>query len=257
EKAFGEAGNTVLVEECLIGQEVSFLVFTDGETIVPMPSSQDHKAVFDGDKGPNTGGMGAYSPAPILTGEIRSRIMKEVIEPAVAGMSSEGFPYRGILYAGIMLTEKGPKVLEFNARFGDPETQPLLMRLETDLVDILGGIADGTLGKVLVRWRPESVVCVVLAAGGYPGSYEKGHKIKGIEEAEEDDQVVVFQAGTAEEDGELVTAGGRVLGVTALGGNLGAAREQAYAAVKKISFEGMQFRNDIAQKGLGLEKDLK
>lgn len=252
ERAFGEAGNTVVVEEYLSGQEVSFLVFTDGKTIVPMPSSQDHKRAYDGDEGPNTGGMGVYSPVPVLKEEMRARIMKEVIEPAVSGMSSEGMPYRGILYAGIMLTEKGPMVLEFNARFGDPETQVLLMRLETDLVDIFCGIADGTLGDFPVRWREESVVCVVLASGGYPGLYEKGRKITGIEEAEEDDHVVVFHSGTAEEQGALVTSGGRVLGVTALGGDLAGARERVYHAVNKIKFEGKRFRNDIGEKGLKL-----
>ncbi|HEY5648945.1 MAG TPA: phosphoribosylamine--glycine ligase [Nitrospiria bacterium] len=255
EKVFGDAGETVLIEERLTGQEVSLLAFTDGETIVPLPVAQDHKAVFDGDRGPNTGGMGAYSPAPVLNEELRKKIMKEVIERAVAGMSADGTPYRGVLYAGLMLTPKGPRVLEFNARFGDPETQPLMMRLESDLVEVFEGIADGTLGKRTVRWRPESAVCVVMASGGYPGSYEKGIPVTGIRKAERDESVVVFHAGTARENGRLVTGGGRVLGVTALGPDIATARERAYKAAGKIKFDGAHYRKDIGQKALSTGRE--
>ncbi len=249
EKIFGSAGDKVVVEDCLTGEEASYLVITDGERFIPLATAQDHKAVFDGDKGPNTGGMGAYSPAPILSREMEKEVQEKVIKPILRGMASEGTPFRGILYAGLMITSKGPKVLEFNVRFGDPEAQAILRRLESDLFEVCMSAIEGKLVDSL-KWIPETSICVVLASKGYPGKYEKGKEISGIEEAEKLDSVVVFHAGTAIKNGKLVTNGGRVLNVTALGKDIVEARENVYKAVEKIHFDGMHFRNDIGLKAL-------
>ncbi len=249
-KAFGDAGNRVIVEECLKGEEASFMAFSDGETVVHMASSQDHKRVFDNDKGPNTGGMGAYSPAPVVTPELADRIMKEVMLPTVRGMKQEGKPYKGVLYAGLMIGEAGPKVLEFNVRFGDPEAQPILMRLDSDLVDIMLAVSEGALTPDMVRWKPQASVCVVAAAKGYPGSYEKGIPITGLDEAARQENTFVFHAGTADRGGQVVTNGGRVLGVTALGHDVAEAITRAYHAMGKIRFEGMHYRKDIGARAL-------
>ena len=249
-KAFGESGNRVIIEECLVGEEASFMAFSDGTTVVPMASSQDHKRVFDGDKGPNTGGMGAYSPAPVVTPELEERIMREIMLPTVRGMKQEGKPYKGVLYAGIMVTEDGPKVLEFNVRFGDPEAQPLLMRLDGDIVEIMMAVAEGNLRPDMVGWKPEAAVCVVGAAKGYPGSYEKGTPISGLEEANSVPGVVVFHAGTADKEDKVVTNGGRVLGVTAIGRDVAEAIKHAYEGMGKIHFDGMHYRKDIGARAL-------
>ena len=249
EKVFGDAGNRVVVEDCLFGEEASYLVVTDGENFIPLATAQDHKAVFDGDKGPNTGGMGAYSPAPVLSEEMEKEVQERVIKPILRGMKEEGHPFKGILYAGLMITEEGPKVLEFNVRFGDPEAQVILRRLKTDLVDVCQSVIEGNLIDSL-EWIPETAICVVLASKGYPGKYEKGKVIIGIEEAEKIDNVVVFHAGTAIKDGKLVTNGGRVLNVTALGKDIVEARENVYKAIEKIHFDGMHYRKDIGLKAL-------
>lgn len=251
-KAFGAAGNRLIAEDRLIGEEASFLAFTDGETVVPMASSQDHKAVFDNDQGPNTGGMGAYSPAPVVTAALHDRIMNEVMIPTVRAMKKIGRLYRGVLYAGIMVTADGPMTLEFNARFGDPETQPLLFRMKSDVVPFLIACAraDGSLSKMKIEWYDETAVCVVMAAGGYPGSYEKGKPISGIDEANWLDKTYVFHAGTKLVDGKVVTNGGRVLGVTARGKDTAAAIAAAYQAVKRISWDGAFCRSDIGKKAL-------
>ncbi|MBM4040716.1 MAG: phosphoribosylamine--glycine ligase [Planctomycetes bacterium] len=250
ERVFGDAGNRVVVEECLFGEEASILALTDGRTIVPLPSSQDHKRVNDGDKGPNTGGMGAYSPAPVITPEQGARIEREIIIPIVHAMNAEERRYKGVVYAGVMMTDDGPRVLEFNVRFGDPETQPILARLKGDLVPVLKAIAEGNLQKADLAWDPRPAVCVVMASGGYPGHYEKGKVIAGIDAAAALGDVVVFHAGTALKDGKVVTAGGRVLGVTALGADIRAAIARAYDAVKLIRFEGAHYRTDIGARAL-------
>ncbi|GAB4240956.1 MAG: phosphoribosylamine--glycine ligase [Acidobacteriota bacterium] len=250
ERRFGAAGDRVVVEEFLEGEEASFMVFTDGRRILPMVPSQDHKPVFDADQGPNTGGMGAYSMDSLLEPALRERILREIIEPTVLGMADRGTPFQGILYAGLMLTAEGPKVLEYNVRFGDPEAQAVLPRLDSDLGEILAAVAEGNLAGVEPRWKPGAAVCVVLASRGYPGAYQTGREITGIEAAEADPQTVVFHAGTRREDGRLVTAGGRVLGVTSWDGDLPAAIRRAYAGVEKIHFEGAHFRRDIGAKGL-------
>lgn len=252
DRAFGAAGDKIVVEERLVGQEVSVLAFTDGRTVVPLLAAQDHKQVFDGDKGPNTGGMGAYCPAPIYTFELAQTVVPKILEATVLAMESEGCPYRGILYAGLMITEKGPKVLEFNVRFGDPEAQPLLAMLDTDLVDIAEAVIDGRLSELEIRWKPGAAVCVVAAAGGYPGSYAKGEPIEGLDTAADDDaDVIVFHAGTKLEGDRVVTAGGRVLGVTAVADDIPSAISKAYEAVGKISFKDMYYRTDIGQKAIG------
>ena len=247
EKAFGNAGDQVVVEEFLTGQEVSLLAFTDGKTVLPLDSAQDHKAAFDGDKGPNTGGMGAYSPALIFTEELKQQVIDEIMIPTVRAMAKEGRYYRGILYAGLMLTESGPKVLEFNARFGDPETQPIMMRIKNDIVPIFEACIDGTLAKQSLQWRQEPTVCVVMAAKGYPSSYEKGKEISGLN-SDENRQAVVFHAGTKLENGKVLTNGGRVLGVTALGSDINQAIKNAYSAVDKIKWDGVHYRKDIGNK---------
>jgi len=249
--AFGDAGSRVVVEEFLVGEEASFLAITDGKFVIPLASAQDHKAIFDGDQGPNTGGMGAYSPAPVVTSEVHQKAMEQVVQRAVDGMAAEGCAYQGIVYAGLMVKEGEVKTLEFNARFGDPECQPLLMRMKSDLVPLLLAVAEGDLSKHSIEWHDQAAICVVMAAEGYPGDYPKGDTITGIEAAEAVGEVTVFHAGTAEKDGQLVTAGGRVLGVTALGNTVAAAIERAYQGVARISWRGMQFRRDIGKKALG------
>jgi len=250
DRAFGEAGGRIVVEECLEGEEASFLAFCDGRTVLPMASSQDHKPVFDDDQGPNTGGMGAYSPAPVVTPELFDRIVDTVIRPVVDGLGKEGNPYVGVLYAGLMIRGDEVKVLEFNCRFGDPECQPIVMRMKGDLVPVLEACVDGTLDRVDLEWDPRPAVCVVMASGGYPGTYEKGLEIRGLEDAAALDDVVVFHAGTRQEAGKVVTAGGRVLGVTALGDDIPSAIERAYRAVRRISWPGVHYRRDIGRKAL-------
>lgn len=248
--AFGDAGSTVVIEECLTGPECSLLAFTDGKTVRPMATAQDHKRALEGDRGPNTGGMGVYSPVPIVTDE-ELAVMKQVMVDTVAELAAEGIDYRGCLYGGFMLTPEGPKVLEFNARFGDPETQVILPRLKNDLVDVMLACAEQRLDEVELSWRDEWAVAVVLTSVGYPGSYEKGKVITGVEDADALDGVTVYHAGTAVTDtGELVTSGGRVLAVTALGDTFEAARDLAYAACEKIDFEGKTLRHDIGLKAL-------
>lgn len=244
---FGNAGSRVVVEEFLTGQEVSMLAFSDGKTIVPMVSSQDHKRIWDGDKGLNTGGMGAYSPAPIYTPDVHEIVVPQVLEATIKAMEREGRPFAGILYAGLMLTADGPKVLEFNARFGDPETQAVLPRLKSDLVEIFLAIIDGRLSEMNIQWHEEAAVCVVMASGGYPESSDKGRVITGLEDAAETG-AIVFHAGTKETDGNIVTNGGRVLGISALGKDIAEAIANAYRGVEKITFENMQYRTDIGKK---------
>jgi len=250
EDAFGAAGRRILVEEFLEGEEVSVLALTDGAHVVLLASAQDHKRIFDGDKGPNTGGMGAYSPAPVLKPELLPDIETVVFRRTLAELKSRGISYKGVLYAGLMMTKTGPKVLEFNCRFGDPETQVILPRMEGDLIPALQACIDGTLSPELVRYKGEACVCVVMAAGGYPGAYQKGKEIRGLEAAGKVPGAVVFHAGTRLEGGKVLTSGGRVLGVTALGKSLKTAVDRAYQAVAKISYDGAMFRRDIAAKAL-------
>lgn len=240
---FGSAGNKVVIEEFLDGEEVSVLAFSDGKTVIPMVSAQDHKRAYDNDQGPNTGGMGAYSPAPIYTEEMADFVLKNVLQPTVDGMAKEGRIYKGVLYAGLMVTKNGIKVLEFNARFGDPETQAVLMRLDSDLVEIMEAVIDGKLADQKIKWHDKPAVCVVVAAGGYPKSYRKGDEITGLAEANQD--AVVFHAGTKIADGKIVSAGGRVLGVTAMGEDIKGAIGNAYKAVDKIHFADCFSRRDI------------
>ncbi len=246
----GEAGRRVIFEECLQGEELSFLVMSDGERVVPLVAAQDHKRVGDGDTGPNTGGMGAYSTPNIVDAKMSEWLIAHVAKPVVDGMAAEGATFRGILYCGLMMTARGPQVLEFNCRFGDPETQPILMRLESDLVDAMEASIQGRASDGDFRWSNDSTVCVVLASGGYPGAYEAGKKIEGIRAADELPGVKVFHAGTSTRDGGYYTAGGRVLGVTARAADLRAAVDLAYEAVGQIRFEGMHYRRDIAARGL-------
>jgi phosphoribosylamine--glycine ligase len=250
DKIFGPAGDKIVVEDKLLGEEASILAFVDGRNIYVMESSQDHKPIGDGDTGPNTGGMGAYSPAPVVTDAMMDRIAREILVPVVDGMNRNGTPYKGVLYAGLMVTAGGPRVLEFNVRFGDPETQPILMRLKSDLLEIMLAVCDGTLDDVTLQWDTRPAVCVVMAAGGYPGEYEKGKIITGITEAEKLEDVVVFHAGTAAKNADLVTNGGRVLGVTAMGQTIADAKAKAYEAVDKIKFDGAYCRRDIADKAI-------
>jgi phosphoribosylamine--glycine ligase len=254
DRAFGAAGDRVVIEQCLKGEEASFMVFTDGETIVPMASSQDHKRIFDNDEGPNTGGMGAYSPAPVITGELEKLVMEKVMRPVIKALKSEGTTYKGILYAGLMIDGGNPYVLEFNCRLGDPETQPVLSRLQTDFMDIAMAITEKRLSDIRVEWKKEPAVCVVVSSGGYPGPYRKGDVIGGIADANKMDGVHVFHAGTAFRDNSVVTSGGRVLGVTATGSDIAAAKQRAYAAVEKIHFDGMHYRKDIADRALRRDK---
>ena len=248
DKSFGEAGEKVVIEEFLEGQEVSVLAFSDGNNFLLMDSAQDHKAALDGDKGPNTGGMGAYSPAPIFTDHLRQKVSDKIILPLIRAMNSEGRPYKGILYAGLMLTKNGPKILEFNARFGDPETQPLLVRMESDIVPLFEACIDGTLNQFELHWKPELSICVVMAAKGYPGSYKKGKEISGLNEAAALPDVMVFHAGTKAEAGKVLSSGGRVLGVTATGSDISSASKKAYDAVAKIRWDGIHYRKDIGHR---------
>jgi len=248
DKSFGEAGDQVVIEEFLEGQEVSVLAFSDGNTVLLMDSAQDHKAAWDGDQGPNTGGMGAYSPAPVFTDIMRQKVRDKIMLPLVRAMKSEGRPYKGILYAGLMLTTMGPKILEFNARFGDPETQPLLVRMASDIVPLFEACIDGTLDQCELEWKPVTSVCVVMAAKGYPGPYEKGKEISGLDEARALPDVAVFHAGTKEEGGKVLTSGGRVLGVTATGADAPSAIKKAYEAVAKIKWDGIHYRKDIGHR---------
>jgi phosphoribosylamine--glycine ligase len=250
DKVFGAAGERIIVEELLEGEEASILAITDGETIVGLPPAQDHKAIYEGDEGPNTGGMGAYSPAPLVTPEMEARIMEEVMAPTVKAMREAGRSYCGVLYAGLMIKDGEAKVLEFNCRFGDPETQPILMRMEGDLFELLLATSEGRLKEVKPTWSEKASVCVVLSSEGYPGSYEKGLAIKGLDAVGKLDDVVVFHAGTALKDGRVVTSGGRVLGVTGIGANIKEAIDKTYAAVKMISWEGAYYRRDIGKKAL-------
>ena len=247
-RSFGEAGDQIVVEEFLQGQEVSVLAFSDGQTVLMMDSAQDHKAAYDGDKGPNTGGMGAYSPAPVFTEIMRQKVRDKIMLPMIRAMQQEGRPYTGILYAGLMLTKTGPQILEFNARFGDPETQPLLVRMDSDIIPIFEACIDGTLNQCPLKWKTDSSVCVVMAAEGYPESYEKGKPITGLKEANSLPGVVVFHAGTKEKDGEVLTHGGRVLGVTATGEDTATAIARAYEAVGKIKWQGIHYRKDIGHR---------
>ncbi len=247
-KAFGAAGATVVIEEFLTGAEVSFFAFSNGHEALPLAAAEDHKPVFDGDQGPNTGGMGAYSPVAFFGAEMERRVLETIVGPTIAALAKEGAPYRGVLYVGLMLTAEGPKVIEFNCRFGDPECQALMVRWPGDLVPLLFAAARGEAWPALAAWPPHASVCVALASGGYPGKYRTGVPIEGIEAAEAKPGIQVFHAGTALRDGKLVTAGGRVLGVTALAGDLPAAIRAAYDAVKEIRFEGMHYRTDIGRR---------
>jgi len=250
-RVFGDAGKRIIVEDCLVGQEVSILCFTDSKVIVPLVTSQDHKRIFDNDLGPNTGGMGAYSPAPVVTKELFDEIMQKVFSRIVAGLNAEGIEYRGILYAGIMLTKSGPQVLEFNVRFGDPETQVILPRLKTDLVEVMLAVVNQKLSRYpALEWDERACVCVVCASKGYPGEYTKDKEIFGLDEAAKLPDVVVFHAGTKKVGSKITTSGGRVLGVTGLGATIKEAINKTYQAVEKIKFEGMQYRKDIGGKAL-------
>jgi phosphoribosylamine--glycine ligase len=252
--AFGDAGSRVVVEEFLDGEEASFIVMVDGEHVLPMATSQDHKRVGDGDTGPNTGGMGAYSPAPVVTAEVHQRIMEEVIYPTVRGMAAEGHPYKGFLYAGLMIDTNGaPKVIEFNCRFGDPETQPILLRMKSDIVELCQAAIDGKLNQCSSDWDERAAVGIVLAAGGYPGNYNKGDAISGLPETETEGEKA-FHAGTALDDNQVVTSGGRVLCATALGNTVTEAQQRAYKLAEKIRWNGAFYRNDIAYRAIAREQ---
>lgn len=248
QRIFGEAGNQVLIEECLVGREVSLLAFTDGKTVVPMVPACDYKRVFDNDQGPNTGGMGSYSPPGFFDEEMTNQVKDTILEPTVRAMAEEGKPYKGVLYAGLMVTAEGPKVLEFNARFGDPENQVMLPRLESDLVEIMLAVVESQLDKIEVRWSDNACVGVVMASGGYPGSYKTGFPIEGLDRVDKD--VLVFHAGTKASEGKILTDGGRVLTVTATGKTMAEAREKVYSNIPRIYFEGCHYRKDIAAREL-------
>jgi len=248
QKVFGQAGDKVVIEEFLDGEEASFMVLTDGEHVLPLATSQDHKRVFDNDEGANTGGMGAYSPAPVVTPEVHERVLREVLAPLLNGLKQQNIRYRGVLYVGLMITKDGPKVVEFNARFGDPECQPIMMRLRSDLIPLLEATIDGTLHEVKPQWYDDPAVCVVLTANGYPGAYGKGKEIHGLDQLKNWSDGFVFHAGTAREQDRWLTTGGRVLGVTARGKNIASAVENVYRAVGKISWDGMHYRKDIARR---------
>ncbi len=246
DRKLGEAGVRLVIEECLVGRELSYLVFSDGKDFVAMPVAQDHKRAYEGDQGPNTGGMGAFSTQGLLDADLEKRIVREIVAPSLEAMRSDGFPFRGVLYCGLMLTPDGPKTLEYNVRFGDPETQAILLRLDSDFAELAWAVARGDLAKVKPQWSDETTTCVVMASAGYPGNYEIGKLITGLDDAEQVESVVVFHAGTKLNDaGQVETAGGRVLGVTARAANLPEATRLAYEAVSRINFDGMQFRKDI------------
>jgi phosphoribosylamine---glycine ligase len=251
DKIFGDAAQKIIIEECLIGQEASILVITDSKEVLALASAQDHKRIFDHDQGANTGGMGAYSPAPIVTADILKEVMNKIIYRTIDGLAKEGIEYRGVLYAGIMLTKEGPQALEFNVRFGDPETQAILPRLKTDLVEVMLATSAGKLSKIgRLDWDKRACVCVVCAAGGYPGNYEKDKEVFGLDEAGKMKEVVIFHAGTKKVGDKILTSGGRVLGVTGLGSTIKEAITRAYQAVGKIKFEGIHYRKDIGRKAL-------
>jgi phosphoribosylamine--glycine ligase len=251
QREFGEAGSRIVIEERLTGQECSLIAFTDGVTVVPMVPAQDYKRLLDDDQGPNTGGMGCYSPVPALTEELYQVAVETILKPTVAAMAAEGRPYQGALYAGLMLTDAGPRVLEFNCRFGDPETQVILPRLQSDLVDLLQAVMDGRLHEVKPQWSSQTAVCVVMASGGYPASYERGKEIRGLDEVTRLNDVLVFHAGTVNRNGRLLTSGGRVLGVTALGDGFADTIAKVYEAVRTIHFDGAHYRRDIGRRALG------
>ncbi|MCK4518624.1 MAG: phosphoribosylamine--glycine ligase [Candidatus Omnitrophica bacterium] len=250
EKRFGDAGLKIMIEERLYGEEASILVLSDGENIYPLASSQDHKQIYDEDRGPNTGGMGAYSPAPVITDTMYQRIIAEIITPTIFAMKEESCPYKGVLYAGVMITEEGPMLLEYNIRFGDPETQAVLPRMKSDLIEAIEAVIDGRLNELKVEWDERSCVCVVLASGGYPADYEKGKEISGLDKVKKLKDIAVYHAGTKKEDGKVYTSGGRVLGVTALDKDISGAIDKAYEAIKLISFDKMYYRTDIGQKAV-------
>jgi phosphoribosylamine---glycine ligase len=254
-RVFGEAGDRVVIEERLEGEEASFIAFSDGEAVLPLASSQDHKPIYDNDQGPNTGGMGAYSPAPVVTPQVHERIMQEIMIPTIKALAAEGIPYCGVLYAGLMIKDGVPKALEFNCRLGDPETQPIFMRMKGDLIPVMEACLEGTLARREIAWDPRMALCVVMASQGYPGSYEKGKLIHGLEKVEQMPGVYCFHAGTAIKDGQYLTAGGRVLGVTGLGKGITQAREVTYQAVSEITWEGVHYRQDIGKKALAWVKE--
>ncbi len=251
ERAFGDAGDEVVIEEFLQGEEVSFFALVDGKCAVPLVSAQDHKAVHDGDEGPNTGGMGAYTPAPVMTDDLVKTVMETIINPTISAMAAEGRPYKGVLFAGLMITEDGPKVLEYNVRFGDPECQPLMMRLKSDVMEALLACVDGGLDKTQLEWRDEVALVVVMAAKGYPGHYKKGSEIKGLDGVGESDDVVVFHGGTKAKGDKILSAGGRVLGITALGADVAEAQKKAYEAVDRIDWPNGFCRRDIGWRAIG------
>lgn len=245
EKIFGKAGNRIVIDEFAVGQEASILAFTDGKTAIPMVSSQDHKPIFNGDKGPNTGGMGAYSPAPIITNDMMEKIQSKILNPTIQGLTNEGKEYIGVIYLGLIITEEGPKVLEYNCRFGDPEAQVVLPRLKTDLTIIIEACLTKKLEEINISWDTRATLCVVLASKGYPHTYKKGLEIFGLKEAQQLKNVIIFHAGTTQKDGKILTSGGRVLGVTAYGDNIKQAKDTAYFACSKINFDGIYYRKDI------------
>ncbi|MEE9259937.1 MAG: phosphoribosylamine--glycine ligase [Candidatus Scalindua sediminis] len=249
-KIFGNAGDKVIIEEHLTGEEVSILAFTDGRTIIPMESSQDHKTIYDGDKGPNTGGMGAYSPVPLMTEDLYRQVEREILVPTVHAMNREKRPYKGVLYVGLMITSYGPKVLEYNVRFGDPEAQVLLVRMKSDIVPIMLAAISEKLDTIDLEWYSQASVCVVITSGGYPGRYNKGKQITGLDSLKNQEGIHVFHAGTKSENGRIVTSGGRVLNVVACGDDIKEAQKNVYDAVSKISFEGAHYRKDIASKAI-------
>jgi len=250
EKKFGEAGRQVIIEEFLEGEEVSILAFSDGRNVVPMVSSQDHKKIYDNNQGPNTGGMGAYSPVPFYNPKSEEIVLQKILIPVIEGLQKESREYKGVIYAGIILTKDGPKVLEFNARFGDPETQVVLPRLKTDLIDILNAVIEETLHEINIEWEDNAAVCVVMASGGYPGKYQKGKAISGLERLGKMKDIIVFHAGTKLQDNKVITSGGRVLGITAWDETISKAKERVYKGVKEIYFEDMYYRKDIAAKAI-------
>jgi len=250
EKIFGDAGKQVIVEDYLEGEEVSVLAFSDGENVIPMVSSQDHKKIYDNDLGPNTGGMGAYSPVPFYNENYENKVLEDVLKPIISGLKKEGREYKGVIYAGLVLTKKGIKVLEFNARFGDPETQVLLPGLETDIVEIFTAVIEGKLSEIEIKWKNNAVVCVIAVSGGYPAKYQKGKSIFGLEKIENQNNVFVFHAGTTCQDKKIITSGGRVLGITAWANNINEAQKMAYEGIEKIDFENMYYRKDIARKAV-------
>jgi phosphoribosylamine---glycine ligase len=254
DKVFAEAGNKIIVEDCLEGEEASIIVITDSKEVITLASSQDHKRIFDADQGPNTGGMGAYSPAPVVSKELFKEILEKIVYRTIDGLAKEGIDYKGALYAGVMLTKDGPKALEFNVRFGDPETQAILPRMKSDLLEVMLSASEGKLSSVSklggLSWLPSACVCVVMASGGYPGNYEKGKEILGLGEASKIKDTMVFHAGTSKSAGKYFTSGGRVLGVTGLGSTIKEAIDKTYSAVEKISFAGAQYRKDIGSRAL-------